>query len=60
MEVEGENGGSGVHPPPKPPDGSGVAAGSKISFRDKLMGAKEPLPRREKVDLLANKMFKIE
>jgi hypothetical protein len=30
------------------------------SFRDKLLGSQEPLPRRETVDLISKKLFRIE
>lgn len=65
MEVESESEGfDKVHGevPPKPPDGGGVQdkASKRVSFRDKLLGAQEPLPRKEKVDLVSNKLFRVE
>lgn len=58
---EGNTHAGALPPPPlKPPDGGGGVRPPRISFRDKLLGAQEPLPRREKVDLSAKNLFKIE
>jgi hypothetical protein len=48
--------------PPKPPDGIGATTqqNRKFSFRDKLLGAKEPLPRKAAMDLMSMKLFHIE
>jgi len=42
----------------KPPDDGPNQ--QKISFRDKLMGAHEPLPRLERTNLIEKDLFKIE
>ena len=47
--------GNGVSMDGKPPDG-GSDKVSKISFRDKVLGSKQPPPLREKVDLLRTKL----
>jgi hypothetical protein len=41
----------------KPPDDPNL---QKISFRDKLMGGQEPLPRLERTNLIEKNLFKIE
>lgn len=46
--------------PPKPPDDGGGVEDGRISFRDKLMGEQTPATRKEKVDLLAQNLFKME
>lgn len=46
--------------PPKPPDGGGVVGNRKVSFRDKLLGEHVPSGAREKIDLLAKNLLKIE
>lgn len=63
MEVEGESAEADRvhgHAPPKPPDDDGGGGHDqqgviKLSFRDKLLGAQEPLPRKEVVDLVGQK-----
>jgi hypothetical protein len=45
--------------PSRPPD-SADQNKKKVSFRDKLLGSQDPLPRRETVDLINNKLFRIE
>lgn len=42
-----------------PPDGGGGSQGRRISFRDKLLGCDEPLPKREVVDLIEKELFSI-
>jgi hypothetical protein len=42
----------------KPPDNT--VSQRSISFRDKLMGGQEPLPRLERMNLLEKNLFKIE
>lgn len=50
----------GTPTPPEPPDGGGEGPPkNRISFKDKLMGAIEPLPRKEKVDLISQKLFTV-
>lgn len=50
----------GTQTPPEPPDGRGEGLSKKsVSFRDKLMGVEESLPRREKVDLIGQKLFTV-
>ncbi|KAJ1431376.1 hypothetical protein SESBI_07231 [Sesbania bispinosa] len=60
MQYESESNRVTVAPPPKPPEGIGGASTTKVSFRDKSMGQKEPLVRRERMDLISNKLFRIE
>lgn len=43
-------------PPPEPPDG-GSDRVNKISFRDKLIGREESLPKKEFVNLIEKKLF---
>ncbi|MCI13168.1 hypothetical protein A2U01_0034284, partial [Trifolium medium] len=45
--------------PSRPPD-NGDLNKKKCSFRDKLLGNQEPIPRRETVDLISKKLFRIE
>lgn len=45
--------------PSRPPDGVDTHK-KKCSFRDKLLGNQEPAPRRETVDLIGQKLFRIE
>jgi hypothetical protein len=45
--------------PTRPPDPS-QAAYQKCSFRDKLLGNQAPVPRREAIDLIGHKLFRIE
>lgn len=47
-------------PPPKPPDDGGGSNAKKVSFREKLLGQREPLPRRERMDLIKKKNFRID
>ncbi|PNX67864.1 hypothetical protein L195_g063714, partial [Trifolium pratense] len=42
--------------PTRPPENTAAAA-TKISFRDKLLGNQDPVPRREKVDLIGKNLF---
>lgn len=41
-----------VAPPPNPPDKHGAIPSQKLSFRDKLMGCDDPLPKKDRVDLI--------
>ncbi|GAU32943.1 hypothetical protein TSUD_153600 [Trifolium subterraneum] len=53
---------SGKQPPPMPtrPPESTQATKQKCSFRDKLLGNQAPVPRRETIDLIGQKLFRIE
>lgn len=48
----------------KPPDnvdgGGQLSQGQVCSFRDKLMGNKQALPRRDKADLLASGLVRVD
>lgn len=60
--------------PPKPQDGNNGSSCTnlhlavsgdgqkkgKVSFRDKLIGSKDPAPRRERIDLLSKNLFRID
>ncbi|KAJ1413009.1 hypothetical protein SESBI_19937, partial [Sesbania bispinosa] len=45
---------------PKPPDGNESSLSPKASFRGKLIGGKVSSVHQEKVDLIGNKLFRIE
>lgn len=48
-----------VAPPPKPPDKHGAIPSQNLSFRDKLMGCDDPLPKKDRVDLIGKNLFNI-
>ncbi|GAU48967.1 hypothetical protein TSUD_188140 [Trifolium subterraneum] len=52
----------GKEPPPSPtrPPETVQTNKQKCSFRDKVLGNQAPVPRRETVDLIGQKLFKIE
>ncbi|MCH91040.1 hypothetical protein A2U01_0011964, partial [Trifolium medium] len=52
----------GRQPPPSPtrPPETTQASKQKCSFRDKLLGNQAPIPRRETIDLIGQKLFRIE
>jgi hypothetical protein len=45
--------------PSRPPDQADTQK-KKVSFRNKLLGNQEPAPRRETIDLIGKKLFRIE
>jgi hypothetical protein len=46
--------------PSRPPEAAVDQNKKKLSFRDKLLGNQDPIPRRETVDLISKKLFRIE
>ncbi|KAK2412313.1 zinc ion binding / nucleic acid binding protein [Trifolium repens] len=47
-------------PAPSRPPESADHNKKKLSFRDKLLGNQEPIPKRDTVDLISKKLFRIE